>query len=297
MSARTPTGATEPRHLSSVHGGRERRPSELDAPALGPEDVAALAAAMRRVAERFNHRGTARDLGATQQEIARAALAAVPAAAHAGLTVLADDGRLVSAAPGGEIVARLDQAQAVLHEGPCFDAARWSPVPHGGDDDEPGADRGVAPSDDGALVRVPDMAVEAEPDGRWPRFGREALRLDVRSMISVPIVGSRDGVTVLNLYALRPGAFGGHAEIGARMFADQAAAALCGAFHSVQLAVALESRDVIGQAKGILMQRHRITADAAFGKLVEASQASNMKLADVARWLVHEVTTRPVDPA
>jgi AmiR/NasT family two-component response regulator len=49
---------------------------------------------------------------------------------------------------------------------------------------------------------------------------------------------------------------------------------------------ALSSRDVIGQAKGILMERHGITADAAFSVLSCVSQAENIKLADVARRFV-----------
>ena len=64
-----------------------------------------------------------------------------------------------------------------------------------------------------------------------------------------------------------------------------------------QLGEAVASRDVIGQAKGIIMERHRVTADEAFGGLRRASQSFNIKLTDLAtdltitgtfdaRWLV-----------
>jgi AmiR/NasT family two-component response regulator len=49
---------------------------------------------------------------------------------------------------------------------------------------------------------------------------------------------------------------------------------------------AVVNRDLIGQAKGILMERHRITADAAFTLLAAASQRKNVKLTDVAAHLV-----------
>jgi AmiR/NasT family two-component response regulator len=54
----------------------------------------------------------------------------------------------------------------------------------------------------------------------------------------------------------------------------------------VQLRRALATRDVIGQAKGVLMERHGLTSDQAFRRLVEMSQRSNAKLADVAEYLV-----------
>jgi AmiR/NasT family two-component response regulator len=70
------------------------------------------------------------------------------------------------------------------------------------------------------------------------------------------------------------------------MFATLAALALADALRAEQMRAAVLNRDVIGQAKGILMERHRITADAAFALLAEASQRKNVKLTDVAAYLV-----------
>jgi AmiR/NasT family two-component response regulator len=60
-----------------------------------------------------------------------------------------------------------------------------------------------------------------------------------------------------------------------------------------QLRTALASRDVIGQAKGVLMERHRIDAEEAFDRLVRESQVRNVKLRDVAQALV---ASRVVEP-
>jgi AmiR/NasT family two-component response regulator len=69
------------------------------------------------------------------------------------------------------------------------------------------------------------------------------------------------------------------------MLAVHAAVAVAGAEHEENLRTAMSSRDVIGQAKGILMERHKLTADQAFGVLARVSQELNRKLADVAREL------------
>ena len=71
--------------------------------------------------------------------------------------------------------------------------------------------------------------------------------------------------------------------------------ALAEAQRADQLHAALDNRDVIGQAKGILMARHSITADTAFGILSRVSQAENMKLAEIARHLA-ETGTLPSVP-
>ncbi len=88
----------------------------------------------------------------------------------------------------------------------------------------------------------------------------------------------------LNLYAGRPGAFDDSQDIG-QMLAAHAAVAVAGAECEANLRTAVNNRDVIGQAKGILMERHELTADQAFAVLARVSQELNRKLADVAREL------------
>jgi AmiR/NasT family two-component response regulator len=94
----------------------------------------------------------------------------------------------------------------------------------------------------------------------------------------------------VSLYAADQAAFALADEYVARLFATQAALALAEARRTGQMRQALANRDVIGQAKGILMERHRITADEAFKMLSAQSQRANRKLADVARRLAETGT-------
>jgi GAF domain-containing protein len=139
------------------------------------------------------------------------------------------------------------------------------------------------------MVRVDDMAAE---QARWPRFAPEALRHGITSMLSLQLPGDSIQVAALNLYATHGGVFDLAAQATARLFADQAAIALHGAQQVAERQRALASRDVIGQAKGILIERHHLaSSDDAFAMLVEASQHANVKLRDVATWLVTDATT------
>ena len=90
----------------------------------------------------------------------------------------------------------------------------------------------------------------------------------------------------MSLYAEDPSAFDDHHEQITTLLATLAALALADAQRADQLHTALRNRDVIGQAKGILMERHRITAEVAFSYLSQASQAVNLKLTAVALHLV-----------
>jgi hypothetical protein len=98
---------------------------------------------------------------------------------------------------------------------------------------------------------------------------------------------------VVNIFSRQPQVFDDVARAIAGGFAMQAAIVVYGATRVAQMEQALQSRDVIGQAKGILMQRDGIDARAAFDKLVRASQETNMKLADIARWLANDVVRSP----
>lgn len=239
-------------------------------------EVRALLEAVSRATGRLTERPAVRSLSATLDGIVAGAVEAVPGARFAGLTVMDADGRLSSSAPSAEVVAHLDGAQAAMHEGPCVRAVELM-VPG---DTEPGWDA--------ATVRVDDMAVDAAQDGRWPRFAAEALRRGIVSMLSTPLVGDRRGRIALNLYADRVGVFDAVARTIARVFADQAAIAIHGAEQVESLQKAVTSRDVIGQAKGILIERHRVDDSRAFAMLVRASQDSNIKVVEVARSLVDQ---------
>ena len=90
---------------------------------------------------------------------------------------------------------------------------------------------------------------------RWPEFCRQAIELGVRSLMSFQLFVRSENLGALNLYASEAGAFSEDSiEIGT-LLAQHAAVAMVGAANLNQFKSALASRDIIGQAKGILMER------------------------------------------
>ncbi|PXY21401.1 antitermination regulator [Prauserella muralis] len=199
--------------------------------------------------------------------IVAAAAATVPSADQAGVSLL-ERGEMRSVAPSSDVVAKLDRLQHDIGEGPCVDAVFTRPI-----------------------YRTGDIA----NDRRWPRFGTAAAGAGVASMLAFRLFTSTTVVGALNLYSAKPDAFDEEAERVGELFAAHAAVALAGSRGQAQLHSALQTRDVIGMAKGILMQRHGLTPDQTFEMLVEASQHANVKLRDAAEWLVGE--TARLDPS
>ena len=126
-----------------------------------------------------------------------------------------------------------------------------------------------------------------ETETRWPRFTRRAFDLGVRSMLSFQLF-TDDSLGALNLFSRESHAFTAESEHVGTLFASHAAIALRGAQQEKQLNETLVTRDLIGQAKGILMERHQIDGHTAFEMLVKASQNSNTKLIDVATFLIKQ---------
>ncbi|GAA4857022.1 hypothetical protein GCM10023201_59460 [Actinomycetospora corticicola] len=145
------------------------------------------------------------------------------------------------------------------------------------------------------VVHVPDL----RHDRRWPGLAADAERVGAVSLLAVRLTvagqdrGRDRGPHVAAVFhAPRPHAFGVTAVTAGRLFARQAAILLLGSRRAAGLLRALDSRDVIGQAKGVLVARDGISPDEAFARLTEASQSTNVKLRDVAAWLVDQ-TWRP----
>lgn len=229
---------------------------------MEPAQTDALSDALRHAARSVLQGASPdRGLGTTEEVLTRivqVAVAHVPGADGAGITQT--DRKVVSRAPSSWWVAELDAAQAELGEGPCVDAGSRHEPTH---------------------IEVIDLDRET----RWPRWRPRALAAGVRSMLSQSMGPADAPVGSLNLYALQPDAFDASGRVIAEVFALQAAIALYGATRAEGLDIALASRDEIGQAKGILMERHGIDDQQAFQMLVEASQHANLKLRDVAAWL------------
>jgi GAF domain-containing protein len=196
----------------------------------------------------------------TLRSIVEAAPKVVPGARWAGIS-LVQGTKIVSEVPTSRSVAELDQLQSDLNQGPCLTALR-----------------------DYHTVHIDDMRTET----RWPDFGREAQQRGMRSMLSFQLFVRSENLGALNLYSDEPGAFSEDSFLIGEILAQHAAVAMIGAAAETQFENALATRDVIGQAKGMLMQRDNLTGLQAFSLLTRASQQSNIKLVDVARWLVNE---------
>jgi GAF domain-containing protein len=109
-------------------------------------------------------------------------------------------------------------------------------------------------------------------------------------MLCVPLWIDERGLGALSLYADQTAAFSEPHERVTVLLATFAALALAEAQRADQMHDALSNRDVIGQAKGVLMERHGVTAEAAFGVLSRVSQAENLKLTEIARRFVETGT-------
>jgi hypothetical protein len=232
----------------------------------GNED---LAISLRRAARDLTAKRSIRDLDRTLSEIVQAAVSTVPGADAGGIS-MTSDGEITSRNPTGAAVTKLDELQNELAEGPCITAME-------------------DPPDDGTVV-VTDLA--GADASRWPRFAPHAVDAGYRSMLSSELTASSRLRAALNLYAVEPGAFDAEARLTASLFAVQAAVLLYGSEQAQYLQRAVDSRDLIGQAKGILVERFRVASDEAFQMLVKSSQDTNMKLVDVVSWLLEETVAR-----
>lgn len=215
-----------------------------------------LAQVLGEVARNLDGEG---DENETLSGIVAAAVATVPGVVSGGITQV-HRRRVFAKTPSDDLVSLCDKAQDEFGEGPCLDAI-WSQH----------------------TVIVDDFATET----RWPSFAARATELGAGSLISFQLYVRDDTLGALNLYGGTGVRFGDEARLVGEVFATHAALALAGARHSRQLNEALASRDAIGQAKGLLMAQQDLTGQQAFDLLVRASQESNLKLTDVATWLIH----------
>ena len=134
-------------------------------------------------------------------------------------------------------------------------------------------------------IRCADLRNES----RWPQFAAAATRLGVHSMLSFQLYTSKGGAGALNLLGSAPRAFSAEGEALGAVLATHAAVALAAINREHQFESALASRDNIGQAKGILMERLSIDAVQAFAMLKQLSQSTNTPLRIIAQRVI---TTR-----
>ncbi|MEO7260429.1 MAG: GAF and ANTAR domain-containing protein [Jatrophihabitantaceae bacterium] len=200
-----------------------------------------------------------RDLQATLDAVVRAAVDTVPGAMEASISEIQRHRDVKTLAATGELPRAVDHAQYDLGEGPCLDSLY-----------------------DQRTVRLSDL--ETEP--RWPRFVARASELGVGSMLAVQLFVDGENMGALNLTSRQANAFDDESEHVALMFASHASVAMSGERARGHLQAAVSTREVIGQAQGILMERFKITGEMAFHMLMLASQDSNRKLREIADELV-----------
>jgi transcriptional regulator with GAF, ATPase, and Fis domain len=224
------------------------------------EDGHALAEKMAELARRVAAPSTVDEV---LSSVTATALEIMPGVDTAGVLLITKGGKFETHAGTSELVHQLDMLQEEFSEGPCVEAAI-----------------------DELIVRTDDFAEEQ----RWPRYSRSAVERGVRSALSFKLYTSKNTAGALNLFALEPNVFDSQSEAIGSVLAAHAAAAILASRHGEQLQSALTSRDLIGQAKGIIMERYKVDSVRAFELLRELSQTSNTKLVDVAQSVIDTST-------
>ena len=138
---------------------------------------------------------------------------------------------------------------------------------------------------------------DLQEERRWPAFAARALELGVRSLCSVRLFLEGDTMGALNFHASEPRAFGRHDLLLAEVFASHTAVALRAAITETGLETALRSRDVIGQAKGVIMTREAATPEQAFDRLRALSQRQNRPLREIAEQVARTGRVPALEPS
>jgi GAF domain-containing protein len=223
----------------------------------------ALAAAISSAARSIND---THSLDETLQRIVDVARESVPGFDAVGISTIDKRGNVQTRAKSGDLVDTLDALQYGLGEGPCVDTLRGA-----------------------HLVAASHIA----DDGRWPRYTPQAVEAGLRSQLAVRLYLDHEGTMGgLNLYSTISDEVEQEAESIADLFADHAAIALHNADERENLNQALESRKMIGQGVGIVMERYGLNEDRAFAFLVRASSTANIKVRDIAQELVDQANDK-----
>lgn len=198
--------------------------------------------------------------------IVRSAAETLPSFEHVGVSTVDRHGEVRTRASTSALVLELDDLQYRLPEGPCVDSLQGDEV-----------------------VVAPDI----QRDERWPHYVPEAVARGLRAQLAMRLhLADRGTVGGLNLYSTTTRAISEGDVSTAAFFATHASLALGRATESETLTSAIATRQLIGQAIGILMERYKIDEQAAHAFLWRASSHGNVKVRDIAANLVHEAGSR-----
>lgn len=215
-----------------------------------------LLEASRRLAEALKPG----DIDQTLAQVTEAAVEVLPEVDLASITVKHADGRLETIAPTDEVLRDVDAAQYDLQEGPCYESAVNT-----------------------VHITAPHLA----EDVRFPRYAPVAVAKGIEAQAGIRLFDAPASNGALNLYSKRAGAF---EDLGplAQLFAHQSAMALAYAREISSLQDAVRTRQTIGQAVGVTMERFGLDEARAFGFLARLSQDTNVKLRVIAERLLDE---------
>ena len=216
------------------------------------------------LAEAAHHMNTSRPLPDVMHDLVMAARRSLAGVDHVGVSVTHIGGGIETIAATDDLVVKLDQLQYELDEGPCL-----------------------------AAIRNEDVVVinKAVTDTRWPRFMEQATAMGLRSQMGLRLLADETTVGGLNLYATEAEEIDPEVVHVASLFAEHAALALGRARREEHLKEGMRTRQNIGVAVGVVMERYGLTEERAFGYLASVSQTSNIKLRDVAAEVIEHVGT------
>lgn len=192
------------------------------------------------------------------------AVSDLPSVDHASVTLLNGKGRISTLVASDPVAFEIDRLQYKYHEGPCYEAV------HGGR----------------YLV-----ATDLTQDGRWPTFGPMAVERGVRALLAFEVVHDTTRNTALNFGSSEPDGFGDSVEL-VEQFVGQTTLAMSLGQTVGDLQQAVESRQTIGSAIGIVMERFQVDEESAFRYLARLSMTENTKLREVAERLVRDTSQR-----
>jgi GAF domain-containing protein len=192
-------------------------------------------------------------------DVTTAAKELIPGVDVAGVLLVGTGGTHETLAPTSDLMFKLDDLQMNTGEGPCLQAAL-----------------------DEVVIRTNDFRDEP----RFPHYAPKVVELGLRSALSFKLYTADRTAGALNLFGFEPKLWDSEAETIGMVLAAHAAAAILASRQGDQLQSALSTRDRIGQAKGIVMERFKIDDVRAFAMLRQLSQDTNTKLVDVAQRVI-----------
>ena len=224
------------------------------------------------LAEAARHLGRDESVAEKLATIVTTLSSTLPGFDEAGISTVDRHGRVETKAATSQLVWDLDTLQYELGEGPCVDSLHAE-----------------------SIVKAPHV----RHDQRWPRYVPRAVELGLRSQLAVRLyVDEERTIGGLNFYSTTSDEIDPDAVWIADVYAAQAAVVLGQARSLDELGRALESRQLIGQAVGLLMATYDLDEQGAFNFLARTSSHANVKLREIARRLVadhaagHGVTVR-----